>query len=561
MKKTSKQPASGFVLPVIIITSVVMMIVLLSSLSVSSSVTTALQNQYYQRLASEAAKAGVEYGSRCVDQQGTSSNWTVLYPGARCDNTSVLSNPCNNAIPSSNEPDCQLLNSGRIRSTFEVSSVEYNANGQVMFGVVGTVHVTRASSNNSIIDTIRVYKKAASVPSDFLVSKTSGNDNHSCALVTGRVHCWGLNTSGQMGNGKVSPASDPISRPVEVSYTDDLPAGAVTDIGTGNYFSCALANGNVWCWGSNTYGQLGDNTTEPHAVPRKVITTGALSGKTITKMAVGANNVCVVASGQAFCWGWNEYGQLGNNSIADSPVPVAVLNTGATSALTSKTVTDIATNDYHTCAIFTPATSANNLSCWGRNAQGQLGVGSVYAYTAVPRLAGVSGVSSVGLGSHHTCVLAGNTTLRVRCWGYNAYGQLGYGDTTNRETPPGYISGGTIATNAVTSLSVGDYHACAVVNGGAHCWGRNSDSPGQLGDGTSTDRLVPVAVSTAGVLNGKTITGVSASDFNGCAISSEKLLYCWGRNNYGQLGDGTTNNSLVPVKFKPETIVRGIVTY
>jgi alpha-tubulin suppressor-like RCC1 family protein len=162
-------------------------------------------------------------------------------------------------------------------------------------------------------------------------------------------------------------------------------------------------------------------------------------------------------------------------------------------------------------------------------------------------------VKEVGTGAHHTCVLAGtsNATLRVWCWGRNDEGALGYGDQVDRDQHGGAVTG-AMGTNYVTAMSLGDYHTCAVSLGKAYCWGRNYDGPGQLGDNSQTSRLAPVAVYTGNYLSGKTIIDISASDFTTCAVTNTKAAYCWGKNNYGQLGDNTTTThwQAVPVYTK-----------
>jgi alpha-tubulin suppressor-like RCC1 family protein len=146
------------------------------------------------------------------------------------------------------------------------------------------------------------------------------------------------------------------------------------------------------------------------------------------------------------------------------------------------------------------------------------------------------------------------TVSRVFCWGLNAQGQLGYNDQVNRDQSGGLVAG-PMGTTSVTALSAGDYHTCAITLGKAYCWGRNYDGPGQLGDNSQTSRLQPTAVYTAGVLSGKTMISISGSDFHTCAVDSTKKAYCWGKNNYGQLGDNTTTTSWVPVPVYTQNFI------
>lgn len=531
----------AFALPAVIITSVVMLIVLLAALQSVTSISQSLSAIHHDRLAREAAESGLIYAVDCLRTTGT-PQWTSsapLRPGSSCSGSQAET-----AKP-------YVLNTPQLKTSFVVTQVP-TVNSVGMWSIKATGYVSLRRASNQAVEWKKIkYETASQVVVSPRFQQVSGNDYHTCAQASGRVYCWGDNTYGQLGTNTTSTTS--TTTPAEIVYAPStgLRPGTVTSIGTGNLYTCALAAYKVYCWGDNTYGQLGQGNTTDSSVPL-VVTGGALSGKYITQLSVGANNVCVVAQDstsandstrRAYCWGWNPDGQLGDNSITDRSLPVAVY-TGSGSALTSTIVTQVDTQDYHTCAV----TTTGAVSCWGRNASGQLGVGSTYAYTAVPKSAIASNVSKVGVGSHHTCVLA---SARVYCWGFNAYGQLGYGDTTNRSQHGGAISG-SMGTNSVTALDVGDYHNCGVVAGKLHCWGRNADGPGQLGDNSATNRLSPGAVLTASpsaLPASATVVDVGANDFNTCAATSTGAAYCWGRNNYGQLGDGTTTNRAYPVIF------------
>ena len=263
------------------------------------------------------------------------------------------------------------------------------------------------------------------------------------------------------------------------------PDPTIVDIGGGAFHSCAFidVDNQPYCWGRNNYGQIGDNTVTTRTSPVTVLTSGALSGKTITAVSAGYYHTCAIADGQAYCWGRNTYGALGDGTTSTKAAPVAVSTSGV---LSGKTVTAISAGELGTCAV---ANSA--------------------AY----------------------------------CWGYNAYGQIGNGTSGNNYTSPVAVStSGVLSGKTVTGIAIRLYHTCAVASGGAYCWGWNNY--GQLGDGTTTDRTSPVAVSTSGVLSGKTVTEITTTWYDGCVIADE-AGYCWGLNDYGQLGDGTTTDSSV----------------
>ena len=195
------------------------------------------------------------------------------------------------------------------------------------------------------------------------------------------------------------------------------------------------------------------------------------------------------------CWGKNGFGQLGDNSQVDKVNPTAV------SEIYS--ATSVACGVCHTCASLTNGT----VMCWGNNSQKQLGLdnGLINVPTAPTAVPDISDVTSVAANSYHTCALLTDGT--IKCWGYNANGQIGVGSSENSISTPTAVSGITTAT----SLGVGMSHTCAVLlSGGVLCWGKNDN--GQLGDGTTTNRLTSTPVS--GI---NSATSVGAGNFHTCA--------------------------------------------
>ena len=186
---------------------------------------------------------------------------------------------------------------------------------------------------------------------------------------------------------------------------------------------------------------------------------------------------------------------------------------------------------WHTCAL----TGARGLKCWGSNYWGALGDGTTtdrHTPVAVPGLS--TGVAAMDGGWGHTCALTSGGG--VKCWGEGSYGQLGNGSTTDQLVPVS-VSG---LASGVTAISVGGWHACALTSGGVKCWGTNSN--GRLGDGTTTNRSVPVNV--VGLSSGVTAIGAGVHT---CALTSGGGVKCWGSNHSGEVGDGTTTDRYVPV--------------
>ena len=352
-----------------------------------------------------------------------------------------------------------------------------------------------------------------------------GNDV--CAITTKNgLKCWGDELYGQLGDNDGSNADR--HAPVDVS---GLISGVVhAAIGNQHILyghgCAALQDGSVKCWGYNGYGQLGDGTTTQRNGPTNVSGFGAGSGGTITKVSGGGESFCALTStGGIKCWGYNGYGQLGEGSTTSRKAPTQV--TGITSGATA-----VESSYTHTCALV-----SGGVKCWGYNGHGRLGDGTTAQRTTPVSVIGLtSGVTAIALGQHHSCALLSGGT--VKCWGYNGNGQLGDNSTTSRDTPVS-VAGLT----GVTAITAGELSTCALTSsGGVKCWGYNGN--GQLGDGTATSRKTPVDVS--GLTSG--VTAIEGSEYqHTCAITTGGGLKCWGYNGYGQLGNGSTTSSKVPI--------------
>ena len=326
-----------------------------------------------------------------------------------------------------------------------------------------------------------------------------------------------------------------------------------SSISAGEGLSCAIESGEAYCWGDNYYGDLGDGSTTNSNVPVAVDTSGVLAGETITQIAAGGASACALGnSGAVYCWGDDIAGELGDGSTTSSSVPVAVDTSGV---LAGKTLTQISAGSLHTCAL----DSAGAAYCWGDNYSGDLGDGSTTS-SSVPVAVDTSGVlagktlTQISAGSLHTCAL--DSAGAAYCWGYNGNGGLGDGSNSDSSVPVAVDTSGALAGKTLTQISAGGYHTCTLDSAGAaYCWGLNIY--GDLGDGSTTNSNVPVAVDTSGGLAGKTLTQITAGEYHTCALDSAGTAYCWGDDGWGALGNDSYRNSSIAVAVDTSGVLAG----
>ncbi|WP_196073364.1 RCC1 domain-containing protein [Nakamurella alba] len=361
----------------------------------------------------------------------------------------------------------------------------------------------------------------------------------------GTAVAWGLGGSGQIGDGGLVTRAAPV--PVA-----GVPGGTpVSAVSAGGSHTCAVSGGAAYCWGDNTYGQVGDGTTTRRTAPVRV--GGPLIGRQVTAIAAGGYHTCAVASGGVYCWGYNFYGELGNGlSGSGSATSLVPVSTGITSGATA-----VDAGKYRSCAIV-----GGGALCWGSNSGGQTGRPSNIAVSATPvSVAGFPGaVTLIGGGDEHMCAVAGGA---VYCWGDGSYGQRGDGTRSSFQNVPTKVDGGAMTGRVATAVTGGQTHTCAVGSYRVVCWGGNN--VGQLGSGsTDADSTVPVLVYNDAFEENwpgpaTEFPVIDAGEVHTCVLFVRKP-YCWGGNTNDQLGTGdpaTGNLRRTPVATDAEHLLAG----
>lgn len=355
-------------------------------------------------------------------------------------------------------------------------------------------------------------------PTTVIVFGAMGPYHSLAARSDGTVWAWGNNASGQLGDNTTTVSLNPVQ-------TDGLTS--VIQVSAGQAHSLALKqDGTVWAWGS---GPMVDGGSANRLTPVQI---AGLSG-IVAIRAGAAHSLALKNDGTVWAWGNNAYGQLGDGTTTTRGTPVQV--TGLTS------VVAVTGGDFHSLALKSDGT----VWAWGMNMMGQLGTGTTTGSASPVQVGGMSGITAISAGSYHSLALKNDGT--VRAWGYND-GALGDGTTTTRLSPV-QVTG----LGSVTAVSAGMMYSLALKSDGS-VWGWGTNAYGQLGDGTATTRLTPVVATAGGVL----FDTVTASYASSSAVSRSGVLYAWGFNGNGQLGNGTTMNSAVPVAVSLDTPGRDI---
>jgi alpha-tubulin suppressor-like RCC1 family protein len=393
-----------------------------------------------------------------------------------------------------------------------------------------------------------VAVRPGATPAGTRFVQVSAGSNYSLALAAdGMLYAWGHNPNGELGNNTTTDSNAPVAVSLGAA-----PAGTrFVQVRAGRYHALALAaDGTAYAWGYNASGQLGNGSRSSSKVPVAVRLGAAPVGTRFVQLSAGSDHsLALAADGTLYAWGYNYYGQLGNYGTANSNVPVAV-SPGAVPAGTR--FAQVSAGDNYSLALAADGTPY----AWGYNTSGQLGNnGSISDRTSSVPVAvlapAATGYAQAAAGGNHSLGLRTNGTLYA--WGYNAYGQLGNDATADSPWPVAVRLGAAPAGTRFGQVSAGDIHSLVLAaDGTAYAWGYNG--MGQLGNNTTANSPVPVAVSApAGVL----FTQVSAGELHSLALAADGTLYAWGDNRLGQLGNGSTTASLVPAPVSAGAIPAG----
>jgi alpha-tubulin suppressor-like RCC1 family protein len=492
-----------------------------------------------------AIAAGGDH-SLALQSDGTVWAWGANVSGQLGDGTNIQRNT---AVEVTHLAGVTAIAAGRahslaVRSDGTVWSWGNDAAGQLGDDKLNSRNVPVQAKKLSAIDSV-----AAGASHSFAISRT------------GVLYAWGDNSSGQLGDGSTT------QRKTAVAINTAMP---VTQIGSAGVHSIALSSdGIVYCWGDNSFGQLGDGTTNERLIPTAV---PGISGA--TAIAAGVNHsLAAQPDNSIFAWGANDSGQIGDRSFGSRSVPAPVAGLSG--------ITQIATGDNFALALNMDGT----VSGWGDNSFGQLGDGTTTSRLAPVVVAGLSNVSSIAAGGRHSLALKSDGT--VWSWGRNSSGQLGDGTTNDHAIP---VRAGALTD--ILAIAAGSNHSVAL-RSDSTLWAWGANDHGQLGFVGEKDRLSPsqvpamksvinaaaggaftVAVKSDGTVwswgdnssgqlgLGKTdamkdkpsklsgfdnISTVVAGQNDAFAIARDGLVYAWGDNDFGQLGDGTTTLRLSPV--------------
>ena len=346
-------------------------------------------------------------------------------------------------------------------------------------------------------------------------SVLNGYDTNAAIMENGDLYCWGNNGVGQVGNGTTEDQTTPVKVLSNVKFVFCF---------SSRFLLAIMENGDLYCWGHNNYGQIGNGTTEIQTKPVKILSN-------VKSVSYCLNYVvsAITENGDLYCWGSNSHGQVGNGTTKIQTTPVKVLSNVKSVSCSAEFMSAITEN--------------GDLYCWGYNGDGQIGNGTTEDQTTPVKV--LSDVESVFYSVIHDdggySVSAITTNGDLYCWGDNSYGQIGNNGNTKKQTIPVQV----LSNVKSVYYSYSDYCSVSAIttDGDLYCWGNNNY--GQAGNGTTENQTVPVKV----LSNVKSVSYSNSIYYTSVsAIMENGDLYCWGHNGYGEVGNGITADQTIPVK-------------
>ena len=381
-----------------------------------------------------------------------------------------------------------------------------DANGRAIFLRAGSATFTAKSAFTTSAVTVGALERQ-------FQSIDAGRDVTCGYTNLGRGYCWGSGALGRLASTADSTCYDEagsgVTEPCTLAPKRFAgPAIEFTAVSVDLTSGCGISKDKqVYCWGDDTYGQIGNGLKGGGAQPN-LATVAQVQFDSIT---VGGMHACALSTTrQAYCWGRDSSGQLGDNRIVNSTTPIPVSG--------NLTFSSITAGRNHTCGI-----ASGKVYCWGDNSMGQLGTGTVGSYKDVPvAIASSASFATISAGAYHTCGLT--TGGNAVCWGSDSTGQAGPGAVASNQLTPAAVGGGS----TFTKISAGAKHTCAITAAGAaYCWGSDdADQTGGVG-----------SASPAAVPGGIVFKSIAAGQRHSCGLATDGEAYCWGSNIFGALGN------------------------
>ena len=553
--------SQGFALVTVFVFCLAAIVIGSATLLATSSTFKATQYQYYNKLAEEAAEAGVTYATSCLENNSRMQTWGPTDYQGTSRPTLKQNTDCQGAS-SGSISSVVVASDSRLVTEFEVGNLDFSSasstqvNG-VQISAKGYARIKDGSGGYA--KTYEATSKKVITWSTSLAAEDSASGaNKSCAILSGNTYCWGRNYDGQLGNNSTVDSFIPVK---VLQETGVLAGKTATSIFSAFRHNCVAAGGSAYCWGSNLYGQLGTGNTTTSYKPVKV--TGALAGKTVVEVGGTRTTSCaLISTGKVYCWGDNSHGAVGNNSTTSIFTSPQLVSTGSAGGLPS---------GYSATSLSVSGSLSSNMCmvangsayCWGPDDSGQIGDGGSISTSEIKRypvlvtglLTGktVTSISADGWTrgdgfdtAVHTCAVANST---MYCWGENNYGQLGNNSYTDSSSPVAVSTTTGLASGTVSGVAVGLRHSCGLSNGNMYCWGSNN--MGQIGNNGSTSTNYPrpaMVYSEPGKVTTGNVLKVTAGANRGCAITNVAKVFCFGLNTDGQIGDGTQTNKTTPTE-------------